>query len=109
MRKQVPPIDIEEVCKGLGVEYVKTVYPFESIAGLVGEVREMVKWARENHKPAVLISREPCALLKAADRRRAGETPPKYYVDQEENRKIPEAGGAHASVVLIDYLVQQCI
>lgn len=83
MQKKVPPLNIEEVCKGLGVKYVKTVEPFESIAGLVAEVREMVKWARENHSPAVLVSKEPCALLKAADRRRAGESPPKYYVDSE--------------------------
>jgi indolepyruvate ferredoxin oxidoreductase alpha subunit len=83
MQKEVPPLDIEEVCKGLGVKYVKTVEPFESMAGLVTEVREMVKWARENHSPAVLVSKEACALLTAADRRRAGEFPPKYYVDSE--------------------------
>ena len=83
MQKQVPPLDIEEVCKGLGVKYVKTVEPFESMAGLVAEVREMVKWTRENHSPAVLVSKEACALLTAADRRRAGEFPPKYYVDSE--------------------------
>ncbi len=83
MQKEVPPLDIEEVCKGLGVKYVKTVEPFESMAGLVAEVREMVKWAKENHSPAVLVSKEACALLTAADRRRAGEFPPKYYVDSE--------------------------
>lgn len=83
MQKEVPPLDIAEACKGLGVKYVKTVEPFESIAGLVAEVREMVKWARENHSPAVLVSIEPCALLTAADRRRAGAFPPKYYVDSE--------------------------
>ena len=83
MQKQVPPLDIAEACRGLGVKYVKTVEPFESIAGLVAEVREMVKWARENHSPAVLISKEPCALLTAAERRKTGEFPNKYYVDQE--------------------------
>jgi indolepyruvate ferredoxin oxidoreductase alpha subunit len=83
MQKHVKPLDIEEVCKGLGVKYVKTVYPFESIAGLVGEVREMVKWARDNHSPAVLVSKEPCALLTAADRRRDGIVLPKYYVESE--------------------------
>jgi len=83
MQKEVTPLDIEEVCKGLGVKYTKTVEPFESLASLVAEVREMVKWTRENHSPAVLVSREPCALLKAADRRRTGESPPKYYVDSE--------------------------
>ena len=83
MQKEVPPLDIAEACKGLGVKYVKTVEPFESMASLVAEVREMVKWARENHSPAVLVSIEPCALLTAADRRRTGEFPPKYYVDSE--------------------------
>ncbi|MHA2423423.1 MAG: indolepyruvate ferredoxin oxidoreductase subunit alpha [Candidatus Thorarchaeota archaeon] len=83
MQKEVPPLDIAEACKGLGVKYVKTVEPFESMAGLVAEVREMVKWTRENHSPAVLVSIEPCALLTAADRRRTGEFPPKYYVDSE--------------------------
>jgi indolepyruvate ferredoxin oxidoreductase alpha subunit len=83
MQKEVPPLNIAKVCEGLGVKYVKTVEPFESMAGLVAEVREMVKWARENHSPAVLVSIEPCALLTAADRRRTGEFPPKYYVDSE--------------------------
>ncbi len=83
MQEHVPPIDIEEVCKGLGVKYVKTISPFESIAGIVGEVREMVKWTRENQAPAVLVSKDPCALLTAAERRKSGEQPSKYYVDTE--------------------------
>ena len=83
MRKQVKPLDIEEVCRGLGVKYVKTVYPFESLANLVAEVRKMVEWSRENHSPAVLVSREPCALLTAAERRKSGESPPMYYVDSD--------------------------
>jgi indolepyruvate ferredoxin oxidoreductase alpha subunit len=83
MQKHVKALDIEDVCRGLGVKYVKTVYPFESVAGLVAEVREMVKWTRENHSPAVLISKEPCALLTAAERRREGTVLPKYYVDSE--------------------------
>lgn len=83
MQKEVHALDIGEVCKGLGVRYVKTINPFESIAALVGEVREMVKWTRENHSPAVLVSREPCALLTAASRRREGIILPKYYVESE--------------------------
>jgi indolepyruvate ferredoxin oxidoreductase alpha subunit len=83
MQEQVPPLDIAEACKGLGVEYVKTVNPFDSIADLVAEVREMVEWVKENQAPAVLISVEPCALLTTDDRRKSGEFPPKYYVDEE--------------------------
>ncbi|MHA2142761.1 MAG: 4Fe-4S binding protein, partial [Candidatus Thorarchaeota archaeon] len=83
MQEKVPPLDIAEACKGLGVKYVKTIQPFDSMATLVAEVREMVTWVRENQAPAVLVSIEPCALLTAADRRRSGEFPPKYYVDEE--------------------------
>ena len=83
MQEKVRPLDIEEVSRGLGVEYVKTINPFDSIAGLVTEVREMVKWTRENRAPAVLVSKAPCALLTAADRRRTGDYPRKYYVDPD--------------------------
>ncbi len=83
MREEIEPLDIAEVCKGLGVKYVKTVDPFENMASLVAEVREMVKWVRENETPAVLVSRAPCALLTAAERRRSGDYPPSYYVDSE--------------------------
>ena len=30
-----------------------------------------------------MVSKAPCALLTAADRRRTGEYPPRYYVDSE--------------------------
>jgi indolepyruvate ferredoxin oxidoreductase alpha subunit len=83
MRKEVPPLDIADVCRGLGVEYVKTIDPFESVAETVAEVRKMVEWTRENHAPAVIVSKAPCALLTAADRRQSGEYPPAYYVDPE--------------------------
>ena len=83
MQEKVPPINIAKVCKGLGVEYVKTINPFASLADLVAAVREMTTWTRENHKPAVLVSIAPCALLEAAERRKTGEFPQPYYVDSE--------------------------
>ncbi len=83
MQEQVEPLDVEDVAKGLGVKYVKTINPFDSLAGLVREVREMVKWVRENHEPAVLVSKAPCALLTAAEMRKTGEYPPRFYVDSD--------------------------
>ena len=83
MRKEVPPLDIVEVCKGLGVKYVKELDPFESVAKMVAEVREAVAWSRENHSPSVLVSKAPCALLTAAERRRTGKAPAPYYIDEE--------------------------
>lgn len=83
MQEQVPPLDIAKVCRGLGVEYVVEVDPFKSMANLVAEVRKMVAWVRENKAPAVMISKAPCALLTAAERRRSGDYPPRYFVDSE--------------------------
>lgn len=83
MQEQVPALDIAEACKGLGVKYVKVIDPFDSVVDTVAEVREMVKWSRENNAPAVLISKAACALLTAAERRRTGDYPPRYYVDSE--------------------------
>ncbi len=83
MQKQVPPLDIAEVCKGLGVKYVKVYNPFDSLVDLVAAVRDMVDWARKHHAPAVIVSKAPCALLTAAERRRTGVYPPRYYVDSE--------------------------
>ncbi len=83
MRESVEPLDIEQVCRGLGVKYVKTVDPFDSLTSLVAEVRELVKWVRENKAPGVLVSRAPCALLTLAERRKSGEEVPPYYVDPD--------------------------
>ena len=83
MQEKVEPISIAEVCKGLGVKYVVEVNAFGSLAELVADVRKMVTWVRENKEPAVMVSIGECALLTAADRRKTGEYPPKYYVDPE--------------------------
>ena len=83
MQQEVPPVDIVEACKGLGVKYVKSVDPFGPMAELVADVRKMVTWVRENQAPAVMVSVAPCALLTAAERRKTGEYPPKYYVDSD--------------------------
>jgi indolepyruvate ferredoxin oxidoreductase alpha subunit len=83
MQETVTPLDIASICKGLGVEYVKVIDPLESVVDTVAEVREMVKWTRENNSLSVLVSKAPCALLTAAERHQSGIYPPKYFVDSE--------------------------
>jgi len=81
MQEKVTPLDIADVCRGLGVQYVRTVKPFDSMVDLVAEVRQMVAWTRERKQPSVLVSREPCAILTAAERSRSGELLQPYHVD----------------------------
>ncbi|MCF7936160.1 MAG: indolepyruvate ferredoxin oxidoreductase subunit alpha [Synergistales bacterium] len=61
-------VDIAGVCRGCGVEYVKTVDPYN-----VPSAKEFVKdaWdhAREHREPAVLIFKHPCMLLRCEQER----------------------------------------
>ncbi|RDE16604.1 MAG: indolepyruvate ferredoxin oxidoreductase subunit alpha [Candidatus Thorarchaeota archaeon] len=84
MQEKVTPLDIADVCRGLGVQYVRIVRPFDSMVDLVAEVRQMVAWTRERKQPSVLVSREPCAILTAAERSRSEEPLQRYYVDTTE-------------------------
>ncbi len=83
MQEHVEPLDIESVCRGLGVKYAKTIDPLDNLTSLVAEVRELVKWVRENKQPGVLVSKAPCALLTTAERRKTSVSVPPYYVDPD--------------------------
>ena len=63
-------LDLESVCRGLGVEYVKTIDAYETRAN-VDEVRAAWEHAKANTKPAVLIFRYPCiTMLKCPPKQR---------------------------------------
>ncbi|TRM89343.1 indolepyruvate ferredoxin oxidoreductase subunit alpha, partial [Sulfolobus sp. A20-N-G8] len=55
-------IDIGEVCKGIGVKYVKYIDPFETNSS-VKVLTDALKWVKENGEPAVVIAKRACALL----------------------------------------------
>lgn len=54
-------IDIEKVVRGLGVEYVVVIDPFEYNKS-IKEISDAVKWVKKNLKPAVVIAKRACAL-----------------------------------------------
>ncbi|MEM0372931.1 MAG: indolepyruvate ferredoxin oxidoreductase subunit alpha [Sulfolobales archaeon] len=54
-------IDIEKVVKGLGVEYVEVIDPFNYTES-IKKISEAVKWVKKNFKPAVVIAKRACAL-----------------------------------------------
>ena len=54
-------IDIAEVAKGLGVDFVKVFDPF-NLKEAIRTVAEATKWVKENKKPAVIIAKRACAL-----------------------------------------------
>jgi indolepyruvate ferredoxin oxidoreductase alpha subunit len=71
-------ISIEDVARGVGVEYVKVVDPLK-----VKESIRVMREAMAHDGPALVISRSPCALVEGARKRRANEPIIPYEVDPE--------------------------
>ncbi|MFP3984983.1 MAG: indolepyruvate ferredoxin oxidoreductase subunit alpha [Candidatus Bathyarchaeia archaeon] len=67
MRIEANRILIEDVARGLGVKYVKTVDPFK-----VKEANKVLKEALKTQGPSVVVFRAPCTLLVLRERRRKG-------------------------------------
>ena len=77
----VPAIDIEKICQGLGIGFVKVVNPLE-----IKETQRVFEEALAYDGVAVVITRSPCALLLDRDRRKAGKKGVKYTVYQDKCR-----------------------
>ena len=54
-------IEIEDVARGVGVEFVKTFDPF-NLKESIEVISEATRWVRENKKPAVIVAKRACAL-----------------------------------------------
>ena len=66
----VPAVDIGQVVKGCGIEYVKSGNPLD-VKNFISLVKEGVSYARENG-PAVLLAESPCLLSLSRDEIRQG-------------------------------------
>ena len=53
------PIDLEAICRALGVKHVVTVDPYE-----IAKTRKIIKEAMEHPEVSVVITRRPCILIK---------------------------------------------
>ncbi len=69
-----PAIDIEALCRAVGVKHVYVVNPHE-----VPETRKVLKEAMERTEPSVVISRAPCVLLPEMKRKK----PVIYFTNQK--------------------------
>ncbi len=57
----VPPIDLEGICRAVGVQRVNTLDPFD-----LKELQSTIKKEVSVEEPSVIIARRPCALLSEA-------------------------------------------
>ena len=76
-----PAINIERVCRGLGVEFVKTVNPLD-----IKATTKIFEEAIAYQGPAVVVTKSPCALLLDRNLRKAGRKRAKYTVYQDKCR-----------------------
>ncbi|MFW6287070.1 MAG: indolepyruvate ferredoxin oxidoreductase subunit alpha [Candidatus Sumerlaeota bacterium] len=56
--KDAPEMDIEAVCRAIGVKFVETVNPYE-----LEESERVVRAAMDHDGPAVVIEKAPCVLI----------------------------------------------
>jgi len=81
MGNQAPEVSIEGIVKGSGVEFVKTVDPFN-----LKESEEIFKEALQFEGVAVVITKHPCAMITDAKNRKKGISV-KYTINQEKCTK----------------------
>jgi len=63
MGEKAPELDIEAVCRGLGVEHVAVVDPIN-----LGRTERALREALEHPGPSVVVMRRPCVLLVRSER-----------------------------------------
>jgi len=81
-RNDAPSLDLEKVVRGLGVEWVRVVDPFD-----VKKTIETFKEALAHDGISIIISRRECALIEGAIKRGKDGTVPTYRVDKEKCKK----------------------
>ena len=74
------PVSLEEVVRGCGVKWLKTVDPYD-VQTTIDSIRE----ALEHEGVSVIVSRRDCALI--APRSDDGAISKKHFIDQEACKK----------------------
>ncbi|RLG52964.1 MAG: indolepyruvate ferredoxin oxidoreductase subunit alpha [Thermoproteota archaeon] len=71
-------VSIEDIAKACGADYVATFDPYDIDKG-IAEVKKAL-----SHEIPVLVARRPCAILEWREKRRRGEKPKVYHVDEDK-------------------------
>jgi indolepyruvate ferredoxin oxidoreductase alpha subunit len=76
--KKAKAIDISEVVKGCGAEFVEVADPYD-----LKKTQEIFKKALKHPSISVIVARHPCALVEIREKKRKGEKIILYDVDHE--------------------------
>ncbi len=83
MGNKAPYVDIEKLVRGIGIDFVRTVDPYD-----VKETINMFKEAIQHEGISVIIAKRECALLWDAARRKQGE----WWVYEIKQDKCTQCG-----------------
>jgi len=83
MGREFRELDIVEVARGLGVEYVKVIDAFNIKEG-EEEFARALEYVKREKKPALVVARGACILLAIANARRMGVRYTVYKVNEEK-------------------------
>jgi indolepyruvate ferredoxin oxidoreductase alpha subunit len=76
-------IPIENIARGVGVEKVEVVDPYD-IEEMLEAMKTLIRYVKEEGKPAVLVARRECSLVFIRRARERGDAIPTYYVNDEK-------------------------
>lgn len=93
--RSVPKVDLEALCRSIGVPYVDTVDPLK-----LSEMKLALKKALDAPKPAVIVARQPCVITRLKAEKEAGLPLRTAVVDAEKCRRCGGCGELYCAAVI---------
>lgn len=76
-------LKIEEIAKAVGVKFVEVVDAYDVFA-VRDTVQRALEYIKKTGEVALIVSRQPCALMEARERRRRGEKIKPYMIIKDK-------------------------
>ena len=91
----VPKVDLEALCRSVGVPYVDTVNPLK-----LADTKESIIKAMDAPKPAVIVARQPCVITRLKNEKKTGMTPKKAVVDSDRCQRCGDCGDLFCAAII---------
>ena len=91
----VPKVDLEALCRSVGVPYVDSVDPLK-----LSDTMEAVRKALDAPKPAVIVARQPCVISRLKAEKRAGLPRKTAVVDSKKCQRCGSCGDLFCTAII---------
>ena len=100
----VPKVNLEELCRSVGVPYVDSVDPLQ-----LSDTMDAIRKALDAPKPAVIVTRQPCVISRLKAEQKAGLPRRTAVVDAAKCRRCGTCGDLFCSAVVRSQVDQTTI